>query len=455
MEPLSRVFSSIGAILSPLIIGVVIAYLCDPILEFFEYRVFGSMHKGDLRRGLSLFCTLLSALAILALIALMILPQLYQSISGLLTDFEHHMDELLSWIQGFVNKLPVDVDISSTEKMKAFLEDMFGSVENALSQLLGNMKWIADMDSLIGNLGGFLMGAFNAFKNVFLGIFIAFYILASKEKRVAQFRKFRRAVLGKRADGKLSEIVELTDHTFGGFIFGKILDSMVIGILTFVLLTIFDISPYNILIATFVGITNIIPVFGPFIGAIPSFLIVLISQPSKAFLFLLLILIIQQIDGNIIGPKILGDNTGISSLCVIISISICSALWGVVGMIIGVPVFAVIIEMVKRMLERKLTERGLPTDTLAYYPADAVGNAEEDIYYEHSHLLYYYRHSKLKPIIDRIRYGSQKSSSSDSKKKKKNKIPKDTQDPSRPTDTPSASPRTTDTDDSDNIDPNT
>jgi predicted PurR-regulated permease PerM len=247
-----------------------------------------------------------------------------------------------------------------------------------------------------------LLGLFNSVKNLVIGLFIAFYLLASKEKRVAQFRKFRKAMLSEKTDTKVEDFIALTDRTFGGFIFGKILDSLVIGILTFVLLCIFEVSPYNMLIATFVGLTNVIPVFGPFIGAIPTFFVVLISNPGKAILFLVIILIVQQLDGNVIGPKILGDNTGISSLCVIIAIAICSAMWGVVGMIIGVPIFAVVIEMIKRMLEKRLAAKGEPTDTMAYYPADAVGNAEKDIYYEHSTLRYNYEHSKLKPRIERL-----------------------------------------------------
>ena len=131
----------------------------------------------------------------------------------------------------------------------------------------------------------------------------------------------------------------------------------------------------------------------------------LISNPDKAFLFLLLILIIQQLDGNVIGPKILGDNCGVSSLCVIIAIAICSALWGVMGMLIGVPIFAVSIELIKRMLERRLAAKGEPTDTLDYYSAHAVGNAEMDVYYEHSTLRYSYDHSKLKPRLERLKNG--------------------------------------------------
>ena len=171
------------------------------------------------------------------------------------------------------------------------------------------------------------------------------------------------------------------------------------GIVTFILLSIFRVSDYNLLIAAICGVTNIIPVFGPFIGAIPSALIVLISNPSKLIVFILLILVIQQIDGNIIVPRIQGNNTGISSLAVLIAITVMGSLFGVMGMIIGVPIFAVIIELCKRALDERLKKRGRPTDTVAYYPSDAVGNAEEEVYYEHSHLRYLYDHSKLKAII--------------------------------------------------------
>ncbi len=407
MDPLVSVLRYILSILSPLIIGAVIAYLCDPIMEFFEYRIFRRLKTGSLRRGLSLFCTVVVAFGIVGLVGVMMLPQLVKSLSELFNNYESYLNSLLGWLQGIINKittnLPVDIDISDVDKLMIFLDNMFGSVENALSQVLSKVQQIATEGNFFENLWAFMLSLFNTFKNLFLGIFIAFYILASKEKRAAQIKKFRRAMFSEKTDGRIEELVTLTDKTFGGFIYGKILDSLVIGILTFIMLVIFDVSPYNMLIATFVGITNVIPVFGPFIGAIPSFFVVLISNPSKAFLFLILILIIQQLDGNVIGPKILGDNTGVSSLCVIIAIAICSALWGVMGMIIGVPIFAVVIEMVKRMLEKRLAAKGEPTDTLHYYPANAVGNAEQDIYYEHASLRYNYEHSKLKPRMDQMR----------------------------------------------------
>ena len=410
MDPLVSVLRYIFSVLSPLIIGGVIAYLCDPILELFEYRVFGRMKKGNLRRGLALFCTVITAFGIVALVFAMMIPQLVSSLTELFNNYESYLNSFLSWLQNILNSITANlhveiVDISDVDKLMVFLEDAFGSAENAFSKVLAELQKFADDGNLLEKTWSVLLELFNTFKNVFIGIFIAFYFLASKEKRAAQFRKFRKAMFSKKTDERIEEILTLTDKTFGGFIYGKILDSIVIGILTFVLLSIFEVSPYNLLIATFVGITNVIPVFGPFIGAIPTFFIVLISNPDKAFLFLLLILIIQQLDGNVIGPKILGDNCGVSSLCVIIAIAICSTLWGVMGMLIGVPIFAVTIELIKRMLERRLTAKGEPTDTLDYYSSRAVGNAEMDVYYEHSTLRYSYDHSKLKPRMERLKNG--------------------------------------------------
>ena len=407
-QPILEVLQYILSILSPLIIGMIIAYLCDPILEFFEYRVFRRMPKGSLRRGLSLFLTVITAFGIVGVVCVMMIPQLVQSLTELFNNYEVYLNSLLMWIQSGLDKMTENlhveiVDISDINKLMDVLNNMFGSVENAVSKLLEDLQEFASDGNLWEKFWAMLLTLFNSFKNLFIGIFIAFYFLASKEKRVAQFAKFRRALFKEKTDKRIEDIIVLTDKTFGGFIYGKILDSLVIGILTFVLLWIFDVSPYNMLIATFVGLTNIIPVFGPFIGAIPSFFVVLISNPSKVILFLVLVLIIQQLDGNIIGPKILGDNTGVSSLCVIIAIAICSAMWGMVGMIIGVPIFAVVIEMIKRFLEARLTAKGEPTETEHYYPDDAVGNAEMDVHYEHSTLLYRYEHSRFKPRFERMR----------------------------------------------------
>ncbi|MBE6652875.1 MAG: AI-2E family transporter [Ruminococcaceae bacterium] len=408
MKPLVGILSYAFSLLSPLIIGGIIAYLCDPILEMYEYRVFRRLGSGSMRRGLSLLFTVITAFGIVIAVCAMMIPQLLKSINELFANYESYINSFLGWLQSVLNKLTENlpgevVDISDIEKLTDFFTHLFGDVENLYTRFFDSLQTFIAEGNILEKTWTVLLKVFNSVKNLFLGMFIAFYLLASKEKRIAQFRKFRRAMFSEKTDGRIEEIIALTDKSFGGFIYGKILDSLVIGVLTFVLLTLFEISPYNLLISTFIGITNIIPVFGPFIGAIPSFFIVLISNPDKAFLFLVLILIIQQLDGNIIGPKILGDNTGVSSLCVIIAIAICSTLWGVAGMILGVPIFAVAIELIKQMLEKRLAAKGEPTDTQEYYPDNAIGNAELEVHYEHSSLRYRYEHSKFKPRFEKWR----------------------------------------------------
>ena len=420
----SAFFARIGDVLAPLVIGCVIAYLCNPFLKFYEYVIFRKLGKGNWRRGLSLLCTVLTFFGILAVIIALILPELIESITHLVTNYEVYLNELLGFVQSIINKLPEEmaghIDISDVEKLNLFLTDMFGEGKDAMSEILSFLQGFLLDGDVIGNIWGFLSALFNTFMNLILGLFIAFYILSSKEKRVAQVNKFRAACFSDERNERITEVVKLVDRTFGGFIKGVLLDALAVGVVTFLLLTICNVSEYNLLIAAICAVTNIIPVFGPFIGAIPSGLIVLISNPGKFILFLVLVIIIQQIDGNLLCPMIQGNNTGVSSLAVLVAITVMGGFFGIAGMIIGVPVFAVIIELVKRTLEYKLRKKNKSTDTTDYYAANAVGNAEEDVYYEHAHWKYKYDHSRIKPHVDKAlaalgRIGKKK----DGKKKNK------------------------------------
>ncbi len=400
----SAFLSKVGNLLSPVIIGCVIAYLCNPILEFYEYRVLRRMSKTGIRRGLSLFLAILTMVGLIALLFVMIIPELIASLTSLATNYEVYLDSLLGVVQNIINGLAAKFElgtdvIQDVQQLKDMLFQFLGEGEDLMNKV---MNFISEKN-LVGEGFNIVVTIFSTFFDIVLGIFIALYILSSKEKRIAQIRKFRKAVFSDKQNAKITELTRLVSHTFSGYVFGVLIDALVVGILTFTLLSIFEVSPYNLLIATLCAVTNIIPVFGPFIGAIPSAFIVLISNPSKFFLFIILILIIQQIDGNLLCPKIQGDNTGISSLAVLVTITIAGAQWGVLGLIVGVPICAVIIELVKRFLDNRLEAMGEPTDTVAYYPADALGDAEKDVHYEHAGLLYKYEHSKLKPIMERFK----------------------------------------------------
>ena len=404
IDSLIGVFRNLGSIFAPLIIGGVIAYLCNPFLKFYEKTVFRKMGKGNLRRGLSLLLTVITVVALLAAIVALILPELVNSLNTLVTNYDTYLNGLLAFVQNIINRIPViDIDVSDTDALIAFIEKTFGSMEAATNKLLKALQELILKKDSLNAITGTLMGVVTALKNLILGIFIAFYILASKEKRVAQIRKCRAAFLTEKQDSKLTDFVKHVDQTFGGYIKSLLLDAVAVGVVTFLMLTIFNVSEYNLLIAAICAVTNIIPVFGPFIGAIPSALIVLITSPGKLLTFVILVVVIQQIDGNILVPRIQGNNTGISSLAVLIAITVMGSLFGLMGMIIGVPVFAVIIEMIKRAIEAQLIQKKAPTDTVSYWPDDAVGDAEEEVYYEHSHLRYKYEHSKLKIYVDRAR----------------------------------------------------
>ena len=404
-DSITTVFERIGLVLSPVFIGCIIAYLCNPILKFYEYVLFRKLGRGNLRLFISLLCTFLTAVGFLSIIVILIIPDLANSINQLIINYETYLNGLLGFIQSIIDKLPADwgsnIDISDMQKLTAFIEDMFGNAESIMEKLFNFLqKFVIDGD-VIGNVWEFVTRLFSTFVDIILGIFIAFYILASKEKRVAQIRKFRAAYLSEKQESKLSEIITLVDKTFGGFFKGVMVDAIVVGVLMYIALSIFNVSEYNLLIATICALTNIIPVFGPIIGAVPSGLIILFTNPDKIIFFIVLVLLIQQLDGNILVPLIQGNNTGISSLSVLISITVMGGFFKIPGMILGVPIFAVIIELCKRAIEDKLRKQEKDTDTTHYYRTGAIGNAEEEVYYEHAHWKYKYDHSRLKVYVDK------------------------------------------------------
>ena len=393
----------IGGVVSPLIIGCLIAYLLNPILKFYEYYVFRKLkRKGNLRLGISLLCTFLTALAILAILVALILPELYKSIKDLVDHYETYLNGLLGYVQTIIDKTDLDLDISDTEKLMSWITNVTGDTETFMNEVLSVLKNFVFESNLIGNIGNFLSTLFSSVINFVLGIFIAFYILSSKEKRVAQIKKCRAALMNDQQATKCKELVVLVDKTFGGFFKGVMIDAVAVGVAMFIALSIFNISEYNLLIAAICAVTNIIPVFGPWIGAVPSCLIILMTNPEKLIWFIVIVLVIQQLDGNILVPLIQGNNTGISSLAVLVSITVMGGIFGIPGMILGVPVFAVIIELCKRAIEEKLRQQGKETDTTYYYRSGAVGNAEEEVYYEHAHWKYKYDHSRIKPHVDKI-----------------------------------------------------
>ena len=347
----------------PVLIGLVLAYLANSFFRLYEMRVFSKIRPFSLRRGVSLLFTYLTILLIFAILIMLIVPQLLNSI----LDFINHADQHVDRTVGEINKLianlnerfpsedPTEPMIPplDSEWIKTSVADFLKSVKLDTQTLL-NFLSPGTVTSIVGVAENILRIA----TDIILGLFISFYLLHTKEKRYAQIMRMRRALLSDSTNDTITRICTTADRSFGGFIKGKMLDSTMVGILVYLAISIMGV-PYAILIAVIIGITDFVPVIGPFIGVIPSAIIILLTDPGKVIPFLICILIVQQIDGNIIAPKILGENTGVSSLCVMIAITTMGALWGLVGMVIGVPLFATVLELTNDWLNKRLEKRGL------------------------------------------------------------------------------------------------
>ncbi len=344
-------------LLFPFIYAFVIAYLLNPVMTLFEKQVMQRIHfkqpHPKLSRALSIIVAYSSAIIVIGIFLGTVLPQIASSLSSLL-------DKIPSAIKA--------VD-SISESTVVMLQDFHISeeIQNKISGYITQF-----MNGMLDMLGAFVPYLLDLTKNItiglkntLLGIIISIYMLFGKEKFFAQVKKTMYALLPKQYVDRAIELTRSSHRTFSGFIYGKIIDSLIIGILCYIGMRIFN-MPYAALISVIVGVTNVIPYFGPFIGAIPSALIILIESPISAFWFCLFILVLQQFDGNILGPKILGDTTGLNSFWVIFSIIIGGGLFGIVGMFIGVPLFAVIYSLIRSFIEQRLRKKDLPCSTGDY-----------------------------------------------------------------------------------------
>lgn len=359
---ISGVLASFANVIAPVTWGIVIAYIVNPMMKFFE-RVFGKCFERKkahrkLVRSLSVAFGLLTLLAVLFAIVAVLLPQVVESVIGLARNFNSYLNNFESWIYKFVEDYP---DIYS------FVQTQFDNLQPKLTDFINSIvpklgEWAIKLkDGAIGFIGG--LGDF------VIGFIVAIYLLFSKEKFIAQMRKFVAAVLPEGGKNAVYSIAARTNKMLGGFISGKLIDSTIIGILTFICMSIMKMD-FVALISVVVGVTNIIPFFGPFIGAIPSALLLLVAAPRQVIPFVIFIFILQQFDGNILGPKILGDSTGLSPFWVMFAIFVGGGMFGFAGMILGVPIFAVIYSLVRDFVNYLLERRGLSTRTLDYCSND-------------------------------------------------------------------------------------
>ncbi|SFU46469.1 Predicted PurR-regulated permease PerM [Clostridium sp. DSM 8431] len=357
VSQMGNVFGKLGyivGVMQPIIMGFVLAYLFNFILRFYENRILKDKYlrkvKIKSKRGLGILLTYLTVFLIILLFMEFVFPQLVESIVGLVNDIPGYIDNLGTLINEVMEEINLSDNIQNT------LNENWNDFVNYIIKFVTN---------LIPVLGSMLAGFASSIWNIVLGLIVSIYLLIDKEKFIGLFRKVIYAVFPLEHAKNILKLGQRSNETFGKFLSGKILDSFIIGVITFIVLAIFN-MPYSLLVSIIVGITNIIPFFGPFIGAVPSVILILFVSPIKAAWFILIIIIIQQVDGNLIGPKILGNSIGISAFWILFSILVFAKLLGIVGMIIGVPLFAIVYALLKELVENKLRKKGLKTETKDY-----------------------------------------------------------------------------------------
>lgn len=347
-------------ILAPIIWGIVIAYLVNPIMKWIEKRLSKAIEKNKphfkITRILSLSFAMIVFLAVISALGAIILPQVIESITTIINNIGTYINNFEKWIDSFLVKYP---------ELLTIVSDQIDNIEKAAMEFANNIA--PKLGDIMMKITDSTLSFILAVKDVLIGIIVAVYLLYGKEHFQAQMKKMVYGILPSKITGTILRVCAQTNSSISGFISGKIVDSIIIGCLCFVCMTVMKFD-FIVLISVIVGVTNVIPFFGPFIGAIPSALLLLVAAPKQVIPFLILILVIQQLDGNVIGPKILGQTTGISAFWVLFSILVGGGLFGFAGMILGVPVFAVLYSLLNEFIAYRLEGKNMSSDTNDYLP---------------------------------------------------------------------------------------
>ncbi len=378
MDDISKVLKLIFNILRPIIYGLAIAYLLNPIVKTVERYLkpwvekrFPNFKKTQkLCRGIGIVAALVVMLAVISTLFNMLIPELYKSIRNLALTLPGQINEALRNLTVLMSQ-----DTTLGKFFTTFLTEATTFFQNWMRTDL-----LSQVNDFMSHLTEGVFNVVNEVMNAVIGIIVSVYVLYSKEKFSMQSKKIIYALFKPSHANMILHLSIKSNTIFGGFIIGKIIDSAIIGVLCFVGLSILD-MPYTVLVSVIVGVTNVIPFFGPYIGAIPSAILIMLSDPKMGIYFILFILVLQQLDGNVIGPKILGDSTGLSAFWVMFSILLGGGLFGFVGMILGVPTFAVFYYIVNMLINNKLEKRKLPIETDCY---DKMSYVDSDGTYVHS-----------------------------------------------------------------------
>ena len=397
-EILDNIFSFLS-ILTPVLCGFVIAYILCPIATFIEKpclrRLFNTIqdkkrekfereHPGEepppktfpvrkVARVMSVAITMILALLILTGIIWVLLPQLIDTITMLVNNMPTYVTQISDWVSQTLRNYP---------EVEAYVLQFTGGISDMLNSWLST-ELLPQMNNIWNLISSNVMNIISVFMNLLLGFVIAIYLLNSKELFAAQFKKILYCLFKPKVATKIINSTREVNKSFGQFITGKILDSFIIGMVYVLLMSIFN-MPYAVLCGVVMGIFCIIPYFGPFIGFIPCMLLLVLVDPIQCIYFTIMVVIIQNIDGNVLAPKIIGDSTGLSSFWVIFGMLVGQGLFGFVGLIIGIPLFAVVYSFTKNRVKKRLEKKELPSDSNVYRDIDHIDDeTNEPVYFPH------------------------------------------------------------------------
>lgn len=380
---LQRFVSKLMSILAPVVYGFVIAYLLTPVVNWLEALIVKAWrrikplqnkklkHASSVLRAASILLTEALAIFLIYLLMSVLIPQLVDSVTALINNAENYYNTIYGWANDLISR-----DSGIGAWAAKFVTDNYDSAMVFLREKI--LPWAQQMlTDLTGGIWNGIWSVVTFAKNLIIGIIISIYLLAMKEKSLARCCKLVYGIFNENQAKWIVRGTRRVNTIFSGFVRGKLLDSLIIGILCFIGCSILKI-PYTPLVSVVVGVTNIIPFFGPFLGAIPSALLILLVSPLKCLYFIIFVVLLQQLDGNVIGPKILSGSTGISSFWVVVAILIGGGFGGVPGMFLGVPIFACLQSLVKFLIDRRLTKRNMPLEAHEYVERERAETRQDN-----------------------------------------------------------------------------
>lgn len=345
LPAIGKVVTVIIEAVKPLIYGAVIAYVLYPVCIFFE-RLFQKAFKklnnrklaNKLVRGISIFLSLIFGIGVIVIVLYMVIPQLYESISKIVASAPSYIEKIYVFVDNW---------FADNDELREAITDAVNKYTKDITSLLTD--WSGQIGSVVKSIGDGVISVFVVTKNIFIGVIVAIYLLADRHQFKDAVKRFIELIFKKNTALAVKNEIKFANGIVLNFISGRILDSAIVGICCYILMVILQL-PFPLLISVLIGVTNIIPFFGPFIGAIPAGLLILIEDPIKCIIFVVMIIVLQQVDGNIIGPRIVGGSIGLSSFWVLFAILLFSGIFGITGMIIGVPLFAIIYDIIKKTI---------------------------------------------------------------------------------------------------------